>query len=264
MPRPTDRPPARRRVLVLAGTAEAAELAGVLAARPGPDALSLAASFAGRTRQQAVLPDSVAVRVGGFGGVDGLVDHLRADGVDLLVDATHPFAARMPHHAAAAAGRVGVPRLRLLRPGWAEQDGDRWHRVPDLAAAAAELAARDARRVLLTTGRLELAPFAGLADRGVHVVTRSIEPPDPMPLVDATVVLARGPFSVDEERALLREHRIDTVVTKDSGGDATIAKLVAARELGVPVVLVDRPAPPGGDLVGTVAAAVAWVDRHRA
>lgn len=250
---------------MLAGTTEAAELVTVLAARGDVD---VTASFAGRTRQRGALPVSVAVRVGGFGGIDGLADHLRAEQVDLLVDATHPFAAHMPHHAVAAAERAGVPRVRLVRPGWAEGDGDRWHRVADLPGAAEELVALDARRVFLTTGRLDLAPFADLAGSGVHLVTRSIERPDPMPLADATVVLGRGPFGVEDEFALLREHRIDAVVTKDSGADATAAKLVAARRLGLPVVVVDRPAPPVGELAGTVADALAWVgawiDAHAA
>lgn len=253
-------------VLVLAGTTEASELAAALAeptGPTGPGAGPVTVSFAGRTREQAALPAAVTVRVGGFGGIDGLVRHLRDEHVDLLVDATHPFAARMPRHAAAAAETAGTPRLRLLRPGWSARPGDRWHRVPDLGAAADALLALGAHRAFLATGRLELAPFAGLADRGVHLVTRSIEPPDRSTLPEATVVLARGPFTVADERALLLAHRVDAVVTKDSGGTATAAKLVAARELGLPVVVVDRPDPPAGDRVATVPEALAWIDAHR-
>ncbi len=240
-------------VLVLAGTSEAAELVRRLAER---DRVDVVTSFAGRTTEPADLPGEV--RTGGFGGIEGLAAVLQARPYDLLVDATHPFAARMPHQAAAAAARAGVPRVRLLRPGWRAAPGDRWHRVRDLPAAAHELERLGARRALLTTGRLDLAPFAGLA--GVHLVTRSIEPPDPMPLTDATVVLARGPFDLGDELALLGAHRIDALVTKDSGGTATAPKLEAARLLDLDVVMVDRPPPPPGPIVGTAAEALAWID----
>lgn len=246
----------RTSVLVLAGTTEAAELVRRLAER---DQVDVVTSFAGRTSAPADLPGEV--RTGGFGGVEGLAAVLAARPYDLLIDATHPFAARMPHQAATAAAEAGVPRVRLLRPGWHATPGDRWHRVRDLPEAARELERLGSRRVLLTTGRLELAPFAGLT--GVHLVTRSIEAPDPMPLPDATVVLARGPFDLGDELALLGEHRIDALVTKDSGGTATAPKLEAARLLGLDVVVVDRPLPPPGPVVGTVAEAVAWFDAHR-
>ena len=195
--------------------------------------------------------------MGGFGGTAGLAAFLRDEGVDVLVDATHPFAAVMRWHAADAAAEVGVPRLRLERPPWVAVAGDRWVRVPDLAGAAAAVTAGGFRRVLLTTGRTELAPFA--ACPGVRVVVRSIEPPDPQPLADAEVVLDRGPFTVEGERSLMAGRGIDAVVTKDSGGSATAAKLVAARELGLPVVVVDRPPSPGGPTAATVGEALAWV-----
>ena len=246
----------RTSVLLLAGTTEAAELAGLLA---GCDDVDVLASLAGRTQDPAILPG--AVRRGGFGGIDGLATTLRDGGHDLLVDATHPFAAQMPHHAAAAASMAHVPRVRLLRPPWLPADDDRWHPVPDLPAAARRLEDLGARRVFLTTGRLELEPFVGLV--GVHLVTRSIESPDPMPLPDATVVLDRGPFDVPAELALLRDHGIDTLVTKNSGGGATAAKLVAARQLGIRVVMVDRPATPAGPTVETPAEALVWIESHR-
>jgi precorrin-6A/cobalt-precorrin-6A reductase len=195
--------------------------------------------------------------VGGFGGTAGLAAYLRDEGVDVLVDATHPFAAVMRWHAAEAAASTGVPRVRVERPPWVAVEGDRWVRVPDLAGAAAAVTAGGHRRVLLTTGRTELAPFAGCA--GVHLVVRSIEPPDPQPLPDAEVVLDRGPFTVAGERALMVDRGIDAVVTKDSGGSATAAKLVAARSLGLPVVVVDRPPSPDGPQVATAAEALAWV-----
>jgi len=243
------------RVLLLAGTTEAAGLATLLAARPG---VEVVASLAGRTTAPAPLP--CEVRIGGFGGPDGLAQALRAGGFRALVDATHPFADVMPRHAAAAAAAAGVPRLRLVRPPWRPAPGDRWHDVDDLTAAAGALARLGARRAFLTTGRLKLAAFAAVP--GVHFLVRSIEPPDPMPLPAAasTVVLARGPFTVDDELALLRAHRIDTIVTRNSGGDAAAAKLAAARTLGTQVVMVRRPTPPPGPLVGTPEAALRWLD----
>lgn len=241
-------------VLVLAGTAEAAELATRLHQRD----VRVTASFAGRTRGTRELP--CAVRVGGFGGVDGLVAALRDGGFDLLVDATHPFAARMPGNAAAAAERAGVPRLRVLRPPWRAGAGDRWDEVDDLEAAARRLGEVGARRVLLTVGRYDLGAFAGLpGEEGIRFVVRSIEVPEPLPLPGATVITARGPFTVAGEARLLAEHGIDTLVTKNSGADATAAKLAAARDAGVRVVMVRRPEPPSGPQVGTVDEAVSWV-----
>lgn len=247
---PPDR--ARVRVLVLAGTAEATELVGRLAADPAYD---VTASLAGHTRTPASLP--CPVRTGGFGGVDGLVAALRDGGFGALIDATHPFAAVMPHHAAAAAEVALVPRVRLLRPPWEPQAGDHWVEVDDLAGAAAALGTLGARRVLLTTGRLELAPFAAVD--GAHMVVRTIEPPDPLPLASATVVLDRGPYTVPGDIALLREHAVDALVTKNSGGSATAAKLTAARSLGLPVVMVGRPPQPPGPTVATAADAEAWL-----
>jgi precorrin-6A/cobalt-precorrin-6A reductase len=245
-------------VLLLAGTAEAAALARLLVA----GGVDVTASLAGRTRAPAPLP--CPVRTGGFGGAAGLAAALRAGGFGLLVDATHPFAAVMPHHAAAAAAEVGVPRLRLLRPPWQPGPGDRWDEVDDLDAAAARLAEVGIRRVLLTTGRGTLGPFAGLPAAGVAVVVRSIEPPDlPPGLAGAAVVRDRGPYDVAAESALLREHRVDALVTRNSGGTATAAKLTAARDAGVRVVMVRRPPQPSGPSAGTPEEAAAWVSRCR-
>jgi precorrin-6A/cobalt-precorrin-6A reductase len=238
-------------VLILGGTTEAADLARRLDAAGWP----VTTSLAGRTSRPAPLPG--AVRVGGFGGVVGLAAHLRSEPVDAVVDATHPFAAQMPHHAAAACAQVGVPRLRLVRPGWTAVAGDRWVRVPDLAAAAEALVDARSRRVFLTTGRQELAPFARLED--VWFLVRSIDRPDTMPLARATVVLDRGPFVVEAEQALMAQHAVDTLVTKDSGGASIAQELAAARALGLPVVVVDRPPSPDGTEVTTVAEAMAWL-----
>jgi precorrin-6A/cobalt-precorrin-6A reductase len=195
------------------------------------------------------------VRVGGFGGPAALAAWLAAERVGAVVDATHPFAARITAHAADAARAAGVPLLVVRRPGWTAGPGDRWVRVPDLDAAAAALDGLG-DRVLLTTGRLGLAAFAG---RGEWFLVRVVEPPaGPLP-PRSEVLTARGPFAVAAELALLRERAVDVVVTKDSGGDATSAKLVAARRLGLPVVVVDRPPlPPGVDVVASVEAAARW------
>lgn len=249
------------KVLLLAGTREARALAGLLADEPG---VEVEASLAGHTGTPAAFP--CALRRGGFGGVDGLVDHLVASAVDVVVDATHPFAATMPWHAAEATDRVGVPRLRLLRPAWEPQPGDRWLPADDLPDAARRLRELRARRVLLTTGRLDLTPFLGLT--GVHLVVRTIEDPAPhraQPAwrrpAETTVIRRRGPFGLDEERAVLRDHAIDALVTKNAGGDD--AKLVAAGEAGIPVIMVRRPPSVPGPAATTPHAALAWLRRYR-
>ncbi|MDY7102109.1 MAG: cobalt-precorrin-6A reductase [Actinomycetota bacterium] len=238
------------KVLVLGGTAEARGLADALGARPGTEVV---VSLAGHT--SAPVDHAGARRVGGFGGVDGLARFLADERIDALVDATHPFAATMAANAAAAVGRCPVPRLRLVRPPWAPVDGDRWIDADDLAGAAAVVRDLGAVRVLLTVGRLELGAFAGI-DR-VRFVVRSIEPPGPLPF-EADVVLGRGPFTVADELDLLRSRGIDALVTKNSGGDD--AKLVAARELGLPVVMVRRPPMVAGESVPDVEAALRWLD----
>ncbi|MFC5063303.1 cobalt-precorrin-6A reductase [Actinomycetospora atypica] len=242
-------PVTARRILVLGGTAEARELADALAAEPG---VVVTTSLAGRTRDPRLPAGDV--RTGGFGGVEGLAAALGQ--VDLLLDATHPFAARMTDHAAIAAAATGVPLVVLRRPGWTEGPGDHWIRVPTTRAAA--VAVVGYRHVFLAIGRQGVGEFLGTS----VAVVRSIEAPDVLP-PGAELVLARGPFALDDERALLRRHEVDVVVAKDSGG-ATEAKLTAARELGVPVVLVDRPAlPPGVRVVDDVAGAL-QVCRDRA
>ncbi|MEU2062847.1 cobalt-precorrin-6A reductase [Streptomyces sp. NPDC013455] len=240
-------------VLILGGTAEARRLAADLAARPG---LRVTTSLAGRVARPAALPGEV--RTGGFGGPEGLADWLRVHDVDALVDATHPFAESITANAARAARVAGVPAVVLRRPGWRPGPGDRWHDVPSLAGAAVVLPGLG-RRVFLSTGRLGLAAFAHLPD--LHFVVRSVDPPEPPMPPDTDVILARGPFTVADETRLLRAHRIDVLVTKDSGGEATAAKLTAARDLGLPVVVVRRPALPAGvTAVPDVAGVLRWLD----
>jgi precorrin-6A/cobalt-precorrin-6A reductase len=231
-------------VLVLGGTTQARQLAEVLADRPD---LRVVTSLAGRVSQPR--RPRGELRVGGFDGVDGLTRWLRAEHVTKVVDATHPFAARITASAAEATQVTGVPLLILRRPGWRPVEGDDWRWV-DSVPAAAELLPSVGRRALVTTGRQDLAPFVGL---DVDMLARSIEQPD----VPVRTLLARGPFTVASELALLRRHRIDVLVTKDSGGGD--AKMLAARQLGLPVIVVRRPAPPPVTLVATVDQAAIWV-----
>ena len=251
-----------RTVLILGGTAEGRRLAATLAdpARPGEHvrAFRVISSLAGRTQEP--LRPAGEVRIGGFGGVDGLVDYLRAERVDVLVDATHPFAERISANAAAAAAIAGLPLLLVRRPGWTEQPGDDWRRVASLEAAAA-LLPHLGRRVFLTTGRQGMAAFAETDE--CWFLARSVEPPTPPMPQHLEVLLDRGPFTVEGELRLLREHRIDVLVSKDSGG--ADAKLVATRTQGIPVVLIDRPPPPPAAVtVGSVEAAVTWLRVGRA
>ncbi|MHA6782986.1 cobalt-precorrin-6A reductase [Pseudonocardia saturnea] len=238
-----------RTVLVLGGTGEARALAGALDGEPGVHVVS---SLAGRVRDPRLPPGEV--RIGGFGGPEALAGWLRERGATAVVDATHPFAARISAHAAVAATAVGVPLLVLRRPGWTPGPGDDWTVVGSLSEAAGLLPGMG-DRVLLTTGRGGLAAFAG-SDRWFLV--RSVDPPEPPAPRRMQVLLARGPFTVEGERELLRAHAIDVLVTKDSGGPA--AKLTAARLEGVPVLVQARPpVPPGVDVVDTVEAALDWV-----
>lgn len=241
-----------RHVLILGGTTEARRLAEELADDP---ALCVTSSLAGRVAQPR-LPAG-QVRIGGFGGPDGMARWLREQHVDALIDATHPFAGTISLHAARAAADVHVPLLALRRPGWVPGPGDRWHWAGSLDEAARLLPALG-RRIFLTTGRMGLAAFAHLTEQWFLV--RSVDAPEPPAPPHREVLLDRGPFTVEGEAELLRRHRIEALVTKDSGAGATAAKLTAAREAGLPVVVVRRPAAPDGvSVVPDPAAALAWV-----
>jgi precorrin-6A/cobalt-precorrin-6A reductase len=240
-------------ILVLGGTDEARRLAAALAGRDG---IHLVSSLAGRVRNPK-LPVG-EVHEGGFGGPEGLAAWLAERRIDVVVDATHPFAARMTASAVEATAGAGVPLLILRRPGWQEGPDDDWRWVPSLAAAA-ELLPELGERVFLSTGRRSLPVFADLD--GLWFLARSVDSPEPPLPRRLEVLLSRGPFTVEGELALMREHRVDMLVTKDSGGEMTTAKLLAARELGLPVVIVRRPPPPDGvAAVETVEAAVAWLE----
>ena len=245
------------RVLILGGSSEASALARALA---GDARFAATLSLAGRTRAPMLPP--VPARIGGFGGVAGLALWLREQGTEAVVNATHPFAARMAANAVAACAETATPLLHVLRPEWRAQPGDDWRVAADMASAAGLLGGVP-RRVLLTVGRQDLAPFAAAPQH--HYVIRSVDaPPDIALPPRAAVISARGPFAEAEERALLRAHAIDILVTKNAGGGATAAKLAAARALGVPVVMVARPPAAPGETVADVAAALAWLDGVRA
>ena len=232
-------------LLLLAGTAEARALASRLSEIPG---LKVTASLAGVTSEPA--PIAAETRRGGFGGAAGLAEYLRTHAIAAVIDATHPFAARMATNAALACTATAIPRLRLIRPPW-EPVGD-WHDFPDLTAAAAALPAH--AHALLTTGRKETAPFAARTD--LTCLLRVIEPLTDLPPHIAQLT-ARPPFALDDELALMRTHAITHLVSKNAGG-AGRAKLDAAARLAIPILMVARSAPPPGPLAATVAEAVAW------
>ncbi|MFQ5775635.1 MAG: cobalt-precorrin-6A reductase [Kiloniellaceae bacterium] len=244
------------RILILGGTGEAAALAMRLARHPD---LAVITSLAGRTRAPPALPGEV--RRGGFGGPAGLARFLRERAIELVVDATHPFAAAISDNAAEACRAAGVPRLMLARPAWRPQPNDRWIRVADPEAAAAALPELG-RRVFLSTGRRDLEAFSALP--GIWFLVRLIDEPDsPLPLDDYTLVLGRGPFPTEQEIALMQEHGIAVLVSKNSGGLATYGKIEAARRLGLPVVMIERPDLPESERVRSVDEAAAWVEARR-
>lgn len=243
------------RVLLLGGTTEARALATRLAGRAGLDVIL---SLAGRTEKPA--PQPVPVRIGGFGGATGLRDYLRAEKIAAVVDATHPYAARMSFNAAEACAATGVPLLALRRAPWVPVAGDRWREVADVPAAVAALGAVP-RRVFLALGRNEVRVFEA-APQHAYLV-RSVDPVvPPLAVPEAAYVLGRGPFGEEDDRAMLAGHGIEVIVAKNSGGSATYGKMAAARALGIEVVLIARPAVPEVPAVETPAEAEQWLLAH--
>jgi precorrin-6A/cobalt-precorrin-6A reductase len=241
------------RILILGGTAEARALAAALAGR---NDLAVTLSLAGRTAEP--LPQPVPVRSGGFGGAGGLADYLRAERIDVLIDATHPYAAAISANAAEAARAARVPLIALRRPPWRKVQGDIWTEV-DTMEEAVEALGQAPRRVFLALGRKELRPFEA-APQHVYLV-RSVDPVDPPLAVPHAIYLtARGPFSEDEDRALIDRHRIEVIVAKNSGGDATYGKIAAARALHLPVIMLKRPSLPEVESVATVEDALGLLD----
>ena len=242
-------------MLILGGTSEAAQLAVAVTKRFGSN-LKVTSSLAGRTRVPR--PVTGAVRVGGFGGARGMATWLRAKRVDMVVDATHPFASKISDNAREACDAEAVPRLVLARACWQPKPGDRWFTVSDLDTAATLLPDM-AKRAFLSVGSQRLESFSSV--RGVHLVVRLIDPsPAVLSLMDHTVVLGRGPFDIEGERDLLRREKIDTIVSRNSGGAATYAKIAAARDLNIPVVMVAPPAREMGETVESLEKSLRWIE----
>jgi len=218
--------------------------------------MAITLSLAGRTATPAAQP--VPVRIGGFGGAEGLAAYLRAERIAALIDATHPYAATISHNAARAAGTAGVRLIALRRPPWQQTAGDRWTEVADAAAAARALGSAP-RHIFLALGRKELAPFAAAPQH--HYLVRSVDPVEPpLGVPHAIYLVARGPFAEGAERELLLAHGIEAIVSKNSGGDAAYGKIAAARALGIAVILLRRPALPDVPAVERIADAVVWLD----
>jgi precorrin-6A/cobalt-precorrin-6A reductase len=242
------------RILILGGTQEAFQLAEQLAELDGIEFIS---SLAGRTREPR-LPKG-AVRMGGFGGAEGLARYLREDQITHLVNATHPFAEQISANAIAAAEDAGIPLMRLLRPAWIARDNDRWMTARD-AKEAAGLCRREGGRIFLTLGSGEIAAFSDI--RNAHFLVRMVDVPEQLPLSDYRTIVARGPFLLHEELRLLKDHHVSLVVAKNSGGDATYAKIEAARKMELPVIMIDRPAialDPRSPSVVNVTRVIAWL-----
>jgi precorrin-6A/cobalt-precorrin-6A reductase len=238
-------------ILILGGTGEASALAGAVAER----GLTATLSYAGRTANPRAQP--IPVRVGGFGGVAGLERYIRDHRVTHLIDATHPFAATMSAHAVAAAQAAGVPLLALTRPAWQPLPGDRWHGVPDIAAAVTALSG-PARRVMLALGRMHVETFAAQPQH--RYLLRFVDSPDvPPALPDHRLVVDRGPFTVEGDMRLMQEHGIDLIVCKNAGGTGAEAKIVAARRLGLPVLMIDRPFIPARATVHEIGEVMDWL-----
>ena len=247
-----------QRLLILGGTSEAAELARAAVARFG-DALEITTSLAGRTERPRPLPGHV--RIGGFGGPAGLAAYLTEHGIGRLIDATHPFATRISAAARLACEQANVPRLILQRPAWRRHPLDRWIEVDGVLDAAA-IVDRTGRRAWLTVGASEIAAFS--AATAVHFLVRLVDPPRrALPLHSYEVIVGRGPFCLAEERSHIERYAIDVLICKASGGAPTEAKIIAARESGLPVIMVRRPPPEPGDAVDSVEAALDLLARFR-
>ena len=243
----------KKTLLILGGTGDARLLADRLVDQYD-DQLRVITSLAGRTSSPR-LPKG-AIREGGFGGAEGLASYLKNAAIDMLIDATHPYAAQISEHAAVAASRISVPHLLFSRPAWSSEPEDNWRHVPDMAAAAEALSAQ--ATALITTGIQNLVAFADVT--GPKLLVRLLEQPkSPIPLENADVIIGRPPYTIDGEIALCKLLGIDTIVTKNAGGAATRAKIDAARALGLQVIMIDRPPLPSVRTVQDIDAAIAQI-----
>ncbi len=244
-----------KRVLILGGIGESWKLTALASTIPGLEVIN---SLAGRTRKPVMT--STPTRIGGFGGVSGLTNYLREQKIDLLIDATHPFASKISWNAAIASSALNIPRLMLVRPAWKKMEGDRWVEVESNEVAARVLPEL-ASRIFLSIGRQELVSYTHL--KNLWFLMRMVEPPQANTSVPPGKILTeRGPFSLEEERSLLLKYEIEAILSKNSGGDATYAKIIAARELGIPVVMIQRPSLPEGEQVSDVESAVSWLRNY--
>ncbi len=243
---------AEKRILLLAGTHEARKLAPKIAALPG---FSVIASLAGVVERPAAI--GVETRIGGFGGVAGLADYIKRETIAALIDATHPFAAQISANAVAASKLANIAMLRFERALWQPSPEDHWIEVADIVEAAAALPA--GARAFLAVGRKEIAAFAGRKD--IWCLMRMIDPPGEVELPEGELLLARPSRVVEDEQALLSRHRITHVVAKNSGGPASYAKIEAARNLGLPVVMVARPSLPETQTVADMEAVLRWLTK---
>jgi len=239
-----------KKILILGGTGDAVKLAAKLATVPEIEIIS---SLAGRTRKPAALVGQV--RIGGFGGATGLANYLQENSIDILIDATHPCAGQITCNGAIASQLANIPHLMLVRPEWGKVRGDNWIEVESIEAAVQAIPEL-VKRVFITSGRQQLEPF--LQRSHIWYLIRSIDPPD-IELPNSKVLLDRGPFNLEQERQLLQDYQIEAIVSKNSGGSATYAKIIAARELDIPVVMVQRPARPEGEKVTDIEEAIAWL-----
>lgn len=243
------------RILLLGGTTEASLAAAALAG-VGADAVF---SYAGRTQNPA--PQPLPMRVGGFGGIQGLIAYVQREGISHVIDATHPFAAQMSRNAYAACTAMGLPLLALERAPWVAGAGDDWRNVGDMSGAVAALP-RAPARVFLAIGKQNLHPFAALPQH--HFLLRLVDAPAAPPLPNSTVILAKGPFDVAGDKALMQRHQITHIIAKNAGGQGAAAKLAAARALRLPVIMIARPAVPLRDTVDSIPAMMAWLAHHNA
>ncbi|WP_085904187.1 cobalt-precorrin-6A reductase [Kiloniella majae] len=256
----TERTP-QSRILILGGTTEANQLADQLSQNP---IYHVTTSRAGVTTNRKKVSGNE--RIGGFGGIEGLCEYLEVHAIDVVIDATHPFAATITDHAWIACQRLEIPHLVLQRPAWKKEENDAWIDVPDMQAAQDYLQSLDTSlTILLTTGQKELNSFTSITKH--HFVARMIEPPAPETETKAEkqnlkVILQRGPFSVDEETRLIKEEQIDFLISKNSGGTATSAKLIAARKHNVPVLMIARPPQPPAMIISTIEDCLNWLQNH--
>lgn len=240
-------------ILLLAGTGEAKDVAKALVA----DRVTAVASLAGATR----MPKSLAVptRIGGFGGADGFRDYVKEAGISAVLDATHPFAHRITDRTAAICAELGLPYMQFVRPEWTAQEGDQWTAIAREQDAADHII--NGQTVFLGTGRQTLDRFANL--KGCRVICRQIDPPTgPFPFAGGEFLVGRPPFPVADEVDLFQRLKVDWLIVKNAGGARSATKLTAARQLGIPVLMIRRPAMPAGDKANTIGAALAWVRSH--